>query len=198
MAKDNAGGTLEPAGAGLPPMELFLLKNIQLPMAFATTSNEQAMKTFLQEARYHVDLVSKLSTEARDRKVLVPKLPSIEDSSRFWSAGMVLEHLIIVGERMGVIVQSLSAGKMPTGMSSIAEGKPPGKIGGEMIIEEYATFVDRFIKRMNNIEPSVNKRNISYAHPWFGPLGVNQWICLSALHQKTHTKHLQAIRSRLK
>jgi hypothetical protein len=179
-------------------MELLIVKNIKLPLAFATTSNAQAMKMFLQEARYHVDLVSKLTPANRDLKVLVPKLPSIEDSSRFWSAGMVLEHLIIVGERIGVVVQSLSGGKMPTGMSSIADMKPPGKIGGEQIIEEYATFVDRFIKRMNNIEPSVNKRNISYSHPWFGPLGVNQWICLSALHQKTHTKHLQAIRSRLK
>jgi hypothetical protein len=197
LAKDDGGGTLEPAGAGLPPMELLIAKTLQLPLAFATTSNAQAMKLFLQEARYHVDLVSKLSPEARDRRVLVPKLPLIEDSSRFWSAGMVLEHLIIAGERMGVIIQSLSGGKMPTGMASIADLKPPGKIGGEQIIEEYATFVDRFIKRMNNIEPSVNKRNITYAHPWYGPLGINQWICLSALHQKTHTKQLQAIRSRL-
>ena len=179
-------------------MELLIAKSIQLPIAFATTSNAGAMKMFLQEARYHVDLVSKLSPAARDQRILVPKLPLIEDSSRFWSATMVLEHLIIVGERIGVVVQSLSGGKLPTGMSNIADMKPPDKIGGEQIIEEYATFVDRFIKRMNNIEPSVNKRNISYAHPWFGQLGVNQWICLSALHQKTHTKQLQAIRSRLK
>jgi len=198
VAREKDGQTLEPPGAGLPPMELLIAKSIQLPIAFATTSNAGAMKMFLQEARYHVDLVSKLSPAARDQRILVPKLPLIEDSSRFWSATMVLEHLIIVGERIGVVVQSLSGGKLPTGMSNIADMKPPDKIGGEQIIEEYATFVDRFIKRMNNIEPSVNKRNISYAHPWFGQLGVNQWICLSALHQKTHTKQLQAIRSRLK
>jgi len=197
LAKNSDGQTLEPPGAGLPPMELFWAKNIQLPLAFATTSNAQALKTFLQEARYHVDLVSKLTTEARDRKILVPKLPSIEDSSRFWSAGMVLEHLIISGERVGLVVQSLSGGKVPPGLANIADLKPPGKIAGDMIIEEYATFVDRFLKRMGNIEPSIQKRSITYSHPWYGPLSINQWICLSAIHQKIHTKHLQAIRSRL-
>jgi len=36
----------------------------------------------------------------RDRRVLVPRMRGIEDSSRFWSVNETLEHLLITGLAM--------------------------------------------------------------------------------------------------
>ena len=63
-------------------------------------------------------MVEPLSAEQLQRRVLVKAPMGIEDSSRYWSASMVLEHLIEVGSRIAVGIVELTHGlqsqSMPT------------------------------------------------------------------------------------
>ena len=57
-----------------------------------------------------IALAEPLSAEQLQRRVLVKAPMGMEDSSRYWSAAMVLEHLIEVGSRIAVGIVELTHG----------------------------------------------------------------------------------------
>jgi hypothetical protein len=67
----------------------------------------------------------------------------IEDSSRYWSAAMVLEHLIEVGSRIATGVVELTHGQAASVKADIADVKPKGQ-NNEGIVSAYrvtASFI---------------------------------------------------------
>ena len=98
---------LDAPGAGLPAMELFVARTMfriqrwLKPRAFWDELFETERSNILA-------LVSDLGDATSRQQVLVRRIRGLEDSSRFWSVCMVLDHLNIVNKTMlGAIVSLL-------------------------------------------------------------------------------------------
>jgi hypothetical protein len=100
--------TLAPPGAGLPSLEL-LFSRFLLTAVRVTASRASALRRLTKEAQRIRQLVEPLDDTVGSRRVLVPRLLAIEDSSRFWSPFMVVEHLVIVDTNMFRIMTDLVA-----------------------------------------------------------------------------------------
>ncbi|MBX3389322.1 MAG: hypothetical protein KF691_07680 [Phycisphaeraceae bacterium] len=48
-----------------------------------------------------------LSAGAAAERVLIPRLRGLEDSSRYWSVWMMLDHLRIVNSQVAMVIASL-------------------------------------------------------------------------------------------
>ncbi len=179
-------------GAGLPLIERFLQKFVIFPMLCKITTFDSAIRIFEKESKLLLREVALIPTPLRDRRILVPRLPAIEDSSRFWSAAMVLEHLIIVGGNIKIVAQHLVRGETPPGLADVAAVKPPGDLPGPECIEKFKIYSDDFLKTIRSMRGD-QWATTTFNHPWFGPLTVHKWICLAAIHQRIHRRQIEAI-----
>ena len=187
---------LEAPGAGLPHFEALLQRFVIFPMLCKITTYDSAIRLFEKETKLLLREVTLIPEPLRDKRVLIPRLPAIEDSSRFWSAAMVLEHLIIVGSRIKIVAQHLARGETPPGKADVAEVKPPGELEGKFCINEYKKYSDDFLQSIRALRGD-QWAKATFEHPWFGALTLHKWICLAAIHQRIHRRQIEAIISRL-
>src|SRR4051794_8680829 len=91
---------LAPPGAGLPVPELFIAR---LLFAFRRwNGSREAFNTrFESERRAISELLKECDPEAAARRVLIQRPRGLEDSSRYWSVWMTLDHLRIVNFQIG-------------------------------------------------------------------------------------------------
>ncbi len=178
-------------GAGLPFFEAFVARYFLLPRAYRRISWDQADAMFQRQGRLLVELTQNLSADQLQKPVLINRIAGIEDSSRFWSPGMVLEHLIIVGTSMMRGIVDLSRGIVPAVKPDVAAVKPKGSYAAGAV-GVFQSFLAQYADTMNR---EVVDRNSSttLAHPWFGGMNAHQWHCLAALHQGIHRKQMQKI-----
>lgn len=191
-----AAVALGPGGTGLPPVEAFLQRQMIFPVLCTVMSFEGALRLFEKESRSLIAEVSMLAPLARERRILVPRLPAIEDCSRFWSAAMVLEHLIIAGTNIRVVAQYLAAGRKPPGQASISANKPRGELTGEACVDSFIEFSSEFVHTVRGLSAAKSSK-VTFRHPWFGEINLHQWVCLAAIHQRIHRRQVEAIISRL-
>jgi hypothetical protein len=194
-AEDDAGFRLEPPGAGLRSWEQVAVRRIIFPFFRVNTSWEGAQRQFEREGERILSQCGDLPTELLFKRVLVPRLFGIEDSSRYWSPAMVLEHLTMVGTRMGEIIVALSRHRPARPIVDMKDMKPSGR-AAEDIVQQFGVFLKVFADAM---EERVQDRRSECRcrHPRFGSLDAHGWCCLAALHQRLHRRHLNAIRRRL-
>jgi len=57
-------------------------------------------------------------------RVLIDRLPGLEDSSRCWSVWMTLDHLRITNAAFAEVITQLRNGQIPPGKASTAAVKP--------------------------------------------------------------------------
>src|SRR5262245_52115078 len=94
MNQEDPQAQLQPPGAGLPAFELFVSRaGLRLLKLFV--SREGASRWFRTEADRVLALARSLDPADATRRVLIPRLAGLEDSSRYWSVCMTLEHLCI-------------------------------------------------------------------------------------------------------
>ena len=192
MTQDNTiQDSLAPPGAGLPALQAFALRHLIFPAYCLTTSWDKALTSFQAEGQKLIALVESLPADQLQQRVLIKAPMGIEDSSRYWSAAMVLEHLIEVGSRIAVGVVELTNGSTVTVKADIADVKPEGGKGTE-IIEDFRQFLDDYA-RMVTEEAGDRKSKSRHPHPWFGKLNAHQWMCLGAVHQSIHRKQMERI-----
>jgi hypothetical protein len=189
--EDDIQKSLASPGAGLPVVQAFLLRHLIFPTYCLTTSWDKALTAFLAEGQRTLALAEQLSDDQSQRRVLVKAPMGIEDSSRYWSATMVLEHLIEVGARIAVGVVELTHGSAVTVKADIADVKPKGSKGRE-IVEDFRQFLDDYT-RMVTEDAGDRKSKSRHPHPWFGNLNAHQWVCLGAVHQSIHRKQMERI-----
>jgi hypothetical protein len=178
-------------GAGLPFFELLVARYFLLPRAFRKMTWEQADATFQKQGRILVELTQNLSAGQLQKPVLIDRIAGIEDSSRFWSPGMVLEHLIIVGSGMMRGIVELSRGVVPAVKPDVAAVKPTGTYGASAV-GVFQSFLAQYADTVNREVADRNSRT-TLRHPWFGEMNAHQWHCLAALHQGIHRKQVQKI-----
>ncbi len=193
MVRDDSDlqNTLAPPGAGLPAWQAWFLRYLAFPLVCRTTSWDQAQARFQQEGRRILELIGPLTHDQLQQRVLIKAPIGIEDSSRYWSAAMLLEHLIEVGSRVAVGIVELTNGTPVTVKADIADVKPRGGKTAQ-IIEDYRQFLDDY-DRMVAEDAGDRLSPATHAHPWFGNLSAHQWICLGAVHQSIHRKQLARI-----
>lgn len=160
------------------------------------TSWEKASHVFTRQGEKIVALTQGLSDEQLGKPVLIERLRGLEDSSRFWSIAMTLEHLVIVGRLMLRGVVLLSRGDTPTDVANTATVKPKGALVPEEALAAFNRFQNEYTRTVEN---EVRDRNAkgTYRHPWFGPLTAHRWHCLAGIHQGLHRKQIEAIRAGL-
>jgi hypothetical protein len=186
---------LQAPGAGLPLIEHLFSRYYWLPKYFRKTSWETAHSFFQKQGAKLLRISERVSTALRQQRVLVPRMTGIEDSSRYWSVAMVLEHLMIVGDLMSEIIFELSHGRVPDLNLGIADVKPKGALPGDKALADYEAFLERFrTKVMNETNDRSSKAKLK--HPWFGRLTAHEWLCIAALHQRVHRKQAEAILKR--
>ena len=167
-----------------------------LPVKARQTSWEQSNFIFAHETDKILKLTGALTLEQMQRPVLIPRIRGIEDSSRFWSPAMVMEHLMIVAPAMADAIVRLSRGEVPDIQVDTARVKPQGSFSSAADIEAIrSAFASSMMQAHLRVSQEVRDRRspARLLHPWFGPLAAREWNWLLGSHQWVHRKQIQAI-----
>jgi hypothetical protein len=188
-AADSARSVkLAPPGAGLPKPELFFARLI-FGWFRRSRSRAEVTALFDEERRKILQLAGSCDGADGTRRILIKRLPGLEDSSRDWSVFMTLEHLRIVNEAVREGIRSLAEGKVPEREASTAAVKPP--VVDATAIGAFREGCDRF---QEVVAPISDLRTAArYRHPWFGPLDAGGWHAMAAFHLRLHRKQVEAI-----
>lgn len=179
-------------GAGLPFHEWFVAKYFIVPKLLKETTREQAVDLFEKESNVILKLAKELSTQDLVERRLIPRLTGLEDSSRFWSVAMTMEHLVIVGSGMRTLVEKLANGITDIPPISTADVKPHTDVDANKIFDDFQTMTDEWLSTAKNTDLS-KFPNAKYAHPWFGPLTAEQYILFAPQHQVIHRRQIKLI-----
>jgi hypothetical protein len=190
---------LQPPGAGIPLPQLIFLKVWLGPFVAKRAPQAKSRKTYEMVTGKLVDLVSGIPEQQRQKKVLIEPMAGIEDSSRFWSANDVLEHLLIVSRRMEKVILTLASGKIPDGVADTAAVKPGN--ADHDLLQEFKDYAPGLMDRIDRelARPGMNLFNPTekFRHPWFGGFTARQWYWLLGAHQGLHYKQAKKIRAGL-
>ena len=183
---------LDKPGAGLPFPQELLLRWYVAPFIAGRADWEDDKRRFAKSTESLLKLIEGLDEKQLSTKILVPRLRGIEDSSRYWSAAMLFEHLTIVGSAVRGGIISLSKGIVPPVKADVAAVKPPGVKTPAQSVEEYRKFSSTL---MADIDAAVKDKDskAKFRHPWLGPLTCRQWHWLLHAHQSIHLPQLREI-----
>lgn len=176
-------------GAGLPSYELFIARLLFRYRRYTenhTTFNEN----FIKERQLIAGLIKNVRIENALKRVLIKRIPGLEDSSRYWSVCMTLDHLRIVHEQISYVIKELLENRVPKGKASTANVKPDAHVT-ETAFAMYEKSCDMLLNLVSNHKNLKTKKK--YAHPWFGPLDAAGWHALAATHLKIHRVQIEHI-----
>lgn len=151
---------------------------------------ERALERFHGEAERVVSLVTPLTEEEGRRPVLVKRLRGMEDSSRYWSPYMIVQHLVIVDRAMLMMIRLISSGKTTDRKSGTADVKPSPNAGPEAV-DEFRTLLVRWQETLSEI-PDL-RGGSRHPHPWFGPLNAHEWLAVAAQHHGIHRRQMEMV-----
>lgn len=180
---------LAPPGAGLPVPELVASRCLLALMRW-TVSRRSFDARFARERERIGRLVRECDAEAGSRRVLIRRIPGLEDSSRSWSVWMTVDHLRIVNEAIASLIGDLVRGLTPAGEASIAAVKP-SVAAGPAVVAAYETSCDALASVVAS-SPTLNTA-VRFPHPWFGPLDAAGWHALAGVHMGIHRAQIERI-----
>ena len=186
---------LQAPGAGLPPLENWIFKNIAFPLGVRLLSWDKAMAQFQAEGKTILALAEPLSDEKLLQPVLIKRIPGMEDSSRNWSVAMAMKHLIIVGEMICDGIVKMSQGEKIAGKADTAAVKPDS-VKSRQILSDFSHFLSDYAFKLKGKGKNLSLEE-KYEHPWFGFLNAYEWACLAGIHQGLHRRQIQAILKQL-
>ena len=176
-------------GAGLPKVELFVAR-----LLFALrrlTGNRRSFDARFRAEREAIRvLVHSCDAESGACRVLIRRPPGLEDSSRFWSVWMTLDHLRIVHHEFVRVIGALTKGVIPEGQASTAAVKPSTEITSD-VMAAYEESCDALLESVA-ASPNLNTA-VRFAHPWFGPLDAAGWHALAGGHMGIHRVQITRI-----
>ncbi len=182
----NAEPQLAPPGAGLPAVELRIAR-LLFALKFHLGNRKSFTARFQLERERVRALANSCDTKSAATRVLIARPPGLEDSSRYWSVWMTLDHLRIVNSGILQTIRSLTRGVVPPGQASTAAVKPNPEAGPE-VLADFEHSCDALLKVVAS-SPSLNTP-ARFAHPWFGPLNAAGWHALAASHTAIHRVQL--------
>lgn len=180
---------LAPPGAGIPGVELLIARSL-LKLLYYTERREKVSARFQTERERVRALADQFNPDEAARRVLVPRLRGMEDSSRYWSLLMTLDHLRIIHRSIIGVVTNLADGKIPPGQASTAAVKPSASVTSA-VVPLYEESCDDLIDAIAKI-PNLRTK-ARFTHPWFGSLDAAGWHLVSAIHLGIHRQQIQSI-----
>lgn len=176
-------------GAGLPLIERFVA-NLMIRWKASRTHRDQAAATFESERAAILRLLDGPDASALSQPVLIKRLPGLEDSSRYWSLLMVVDHLRIVNRDISQVIVNLGAGQLPPGEASIAAVKPSPQVK-QAVIAEFDQGCQDFASAVASVKDL--KTPLKFPHPWFGPMDAAAWHFMTGFHMQLHHRQMQLI-----
>jgi len=176
-------------GAGLPKVELFVAR-----LLFALrrqTGNQSSFNARFRQERERIRaLVHSCDAETGACRVLIKRPPGLEDSSRYWSVWMTLDHLRIVHHEFVRVIGALTKGLIPEGKASTAAVKP-SLDATSAVTAAYEESCDALLAIVT-ASPDL-KTSVRFAHPWFGYLDAAGWHALAGGHMGIHRVQIARI-----
>lgn len=185
---------LQPPGAGLPHTEL-LAARVIVGVQYLFTSQERSHRRFLRETQEILALVEEVDPVLASRRVLINRLRGLEDSSRWWSLYMTVDHLRIVNQSTLGVIRSLRSGKRPPFQASTAAVKPRDDIDGS-VVPHFKAVCEELA---GSFDPEADSQSkTTFAHPWFGERNAAEWRYFAAFHMGLHKKQMKKILEQLR
>jgi hypothetical protein len=180
---------LAPPGAGLPKIELYVARFL---FAWSRwTGNRAAFNARFESERLAIQkLVSSCDPQSAACRVLIARVPGLEDSSRYWSLLMTLDHLRIMNRQIAGVITSLAKGVVPPRAASTARVKPDQAVT-HSVIAEYEATCEQLMSTVSAIDNL--KTSARYTHPWFGPLDASGWHAMAGTHMGIHRVQIERI-----
>ncbi len=185
---------LDKPGAGVPKIEQFVGKWV-LRLGCRLHGRRGADRKFEAERAGIRGLYEPLPAQTSARRVLISRLRGLEDSSRYWSVWMCLDHLRIVNGQIARVIGSLVSGVSPEGQASTAAVKPSASVDAG-VVELYEKSCDQVLRAAS--KPPTLRTGARYSHPWFGPLDAAEWHAMAGMHMAIHGAQIVAILRRLR
>jgi hypothetical protein len=188
---------LDPPGAGVPLSQRIAMRFFLRPLVAHRAPWEESDARFRKLASRVEDKLEGLSEADLGRRVLVPPQAGLEDSSRYWSIAMTLDHVAIVGRQIAYLLRELDAGRPPAAKADTAKVKPSSD---RTVAESLASFRAFAHEEFPGLFSSLSKKNerLTFPHPWFGPLRARGWYWLQATHLHLHAQQIDAIKAALR
>lgn len=185
-------------GAGPGFATQLLLRFYVGPRIAAKAGWQENVRRFNDTSSEMQRLAERMDNGQLQKRVLVPRQRGLEDSSRYWSAAMTLEHVMTVGMGMRDIIIRLSQGQTPPGKVDTARVKPQGRLPAQVVLDNYKQFAAVLMPQIDAAVPADKRDNpATYVHPWFGAFNLRQWHWLLAEHNAIHLRQLREIAARL-
>jgi hypothetical protein len=176
-------------GTGLPFPEN-LIARLLLGLKRSTGSPQAFTAKFVAERKLIRTLISTKGDVVLSTRVLIDRPKGLEDSSRYWSVWMTLDHLRIVHHAFIGILESLSNGQVPEGEASTAAVKPDERVTAA-VVTEYEQSCEALLATIGLIRNF--KTKTKFTHPWFGPMDAHGWLALSGGHMAIHRTQIERI-----
>ncbi|MEZ5323582.1 MAG: hypothetical protein R3F19_00735 [Verrucomicrobiales bacterium] len=180
---------LAPPGAGLPKIELIIAR-LRFGWARRIRSREEFSALFENERAQILRLADLCDAETGACPVLIDRIRGMEDSSRYWSVFMTLDHLRIVNLAIAAAIRALGKGELPDRVASTADVKP-NPAADITAIDEFDRSCE-FLSKCARQVPDLNTLK-RFKHPWFGPMNAAGWHALGAVHMRIHRKQIERI-----
>ena len=180
---------LEKPGAGLPWLESFIAQ-VGFFLFRNLANKEKALLFFEKESELIKELVAKVDDPKRKQRVLIARISGIEDSSRYWSVYMALQHLNLVNKAVIEGIETVMRGANFGLEVKIANFKPKTEADANEI-QSFRDVIADYIKRVKALQTLAS--SVTHPHPWFGPLDAHGWHCLAAMHNQIHRRHIEKI-----
>jgi len=181
--------TLDPPGVGLPRGELYVARVLFALRRWAGSRRSFGIRFEKERGRIRV-LLQKCDAVSGAQRVLISRIPGLEDSSRDWSVWMTLDHLCIVHDFLSHLIGQLVQEITPLGDTRIADVKPRPSVGPE-VVASFEASCDKLLSVIRS-SPNLHTR-ARYAHPWFGPLNAAGWHALAGPHMGIHRAQIERI-----
>lgn len=176
-------------GAGLPWIELQIAR-VVFAWQLSRSSREKAALAVENECEEILRLAALCNREMGTRRVLIRRLPGMEDSSRNWSVFMTVEHLHIVNTFIADTIEALGRGEVPVRAANTAAVKPETSADRSAcaLLEISCADVAKAARSISDL-----RTPIRHPHPWFGPLDAAAWHFMAGFHMKLHRRQIIAI-----
>jgi len=186
---------LDAPGKGLPFIEWFVARYFIIPKILRSGSIEKSLISLNDEAQAIQKVALSVAPKDASKRILVPRLQGLEDSSRYWSIAMAVEHLriVITGIRLAII--KVERGEIIAKPASTADIKPPDVQDVNGTVEKFMGATQAFIDKSGTLSDAT--KQLKFPHPWFGELTVEEWIIFAPLHHKIHHRQILEIQKRL-
>ena len=180
--------SLDKPGAGLPWHQEKFIQYFVVPVMPMVLNWDRGLRFLQKQVAEILELVKDLNEETLSKQVLVPPMFALEDSSRFWSINMVIEHIVMVNLGTYEIVDMLSQEKGIERELGTAKVKPFKNTNHTKSLIVFEKAYSRMIKKNSKKVSRMTK-----SHPWFGPFNNTTWHAFIGVHNKVHKKQIQKI-----